>query len=277
MTDEPQVESGAGGRNWPQRAFLLTVAYDGAPYCGWQYQPGLPSVQKTLETALEAVLGQPVRALASSRTDTGVHAVGQAVIVRTTGWRAAADRLPFALNIHLPGSIVVRAAREVSLKLHPLRGNSGKRYRYQVYNSRFGDPLGSKSHWWVRQRVSLEAMQEATKLLVGTHDFYSFQSSGSPRSSTVRTIQHLTIDGQAHLDGRLLTFHVQANGFLYNMVRNIVGTLIQVGVGHQSPQWVAEVLTAKNRQAAGAAAPPQGLTLMEVYFDSDLASLDRTV
>lgn len=256
----PQVKSGA------LKAYRLTVAYNGADFCGWQYQPNQRSVQQTLETALLKVLGKPVRALASSRTDAGVHAIGQSVVIRTDAWTAAADRLPFATNIHLPESVVVRQAVEVPLTFHPLRQSSGKRYQYRIYNSRKGDPLGANMHWWVRRRLSLEKMQAAAVRLIGTHDFLSFQSVGSPRTCTVRTIRDLTVQASSHLDGQLLTVTVEADGFLYNMVRNIVGTLVQVGVGRETPEWVSCVLDARDRQQAGATAPAHGLTLMEVMF-----------
>lgn len=270
MSQSETLEAGGGegaGQGKPGRVYLLKVAYDGSAYCGWQYQPGLPSVQETLERALRAVLGHPVRALASSRTDTGVHALAQAVAFRSPAWNASLQKLPFALNTHLPLSVVVRQAREVPLTFHPLRNSTGKRYQYLVYNSRIGDPIGSRFHWWVRRRMNLEAMQAAATHMVGKHDFFSFQSAGSPRSSTVRTVRALTVHAQPHLDGQMFSVQVEADGFLYNMVRNIVGTLVQVAVGRKPDQWISQVLAAKNRQAAGAAAPPQGLTLMEVMFD----------
>lgn len=257
------------------KAYLLTVAYNGAEYCGWQYQPNQRSVQQTLETALVKVLGKPVRALASSRTDAGVHAIGQAVVIRTDAWSASADRLPLATNIHLPESIVVRQAIGVPLSFHPLRHCISKRYQYRIYNSRKGDPLGGPMQWWVRRKLSIDKMQSAAARLVGTHDFLSFQSVGSPRTSTVRTIHLLTVDAAPHLDGQLLTVTVQANGFLYNMVRNIVGTLVQVGVGREGPEWVTSVLKARNRQLAGAAAPAQGLTLVDIQFDFRASALQQ--
>lgn len=252
------------------RAFLLTLAYDGTNYFGWQLQPDQVSVQQVLETAVAKTLGvERIRVHASSRTDTGVHATGQAAVFRTNAWTAPADRLPFALNTKLPADVVVRRAREVSLGFHPLRDSTGKRYRYHVFSSRFNDPLAARGHWWVRRAAQLEPMQEAARQLVGRHDFVSFQSAGSPRSSTVRTVRSLAVTEVPRLDGRLFLIDIEADGFLYNMVRNIVGTLVQVGVGRARPEWVGEVLRAKNRCLAGAAAPPQGLVLMEVMFDED--------
>jgi tRNA pseudouridine38-40 synthase len=248
------------------KSFLLTVAYDGSAYCGWQYQPDQLSVQEVLERGLLKVIGHPVRALASSRTDAGVHALGQAVVIRSATWRAPADRLPFALNTYLPPSVVVRQARQIPNTFHPLRNSTGKRYEYVIYNSRKGDPIGGRTHWWVRRPLDLDAMRQAVQFIVGVHDFASFQAAGSPRSSTIRHVRSLQINQRQHLDGQLVTIAVEANGFLYNMVRNIVGTLVQVGVGRESPAWINEVLQLKDRQYAGATAPPQGLFLMEVLF-----------
>ncbi len=250
------------------RKFLLTLAYDGSHYFGWQRQPEeFVTVQQVVEEALARVLEVPaIRVHASSRTDTGVHAVGQAAAFRTDRWRAAAECLPFALNTRLPPDVVARAAVEVPLTFHPLRDSTGKRYRYQVYSSRLADPLQAKLHWWIRRRACLESMRRAAEFLVGRHDFESFQSTGSPRSSTVRTVRSLTIEQTPHLDGQLFTIDIEADGFLYNMVRNIVGTLVQVGVGRATPEWVVEVLAAKDRCVAGATAPPQGLCLLEVLF-----------
>ncbi|MCA9129591.1 MAG: tRNA pseudouridine(38-40) synthase TruA [Planctomycetales bacterium] len=249
------------------RAFRLTIAYDGTNYFGWQRQPDFPTVQSEIEQALAHVTNDPqVKAYASSRTDTGVHALGQSAVFRTDSWRASADSLPFALNTKLPPDIVVRAAVEVPWDFNPLKESTGKRYRYQVYCSRKADPIQARTHWWVRQRMSLVPMQAAAQLLTGEHDFISFQSAGSPRSSTVRHVRALSVNCSDHMDGRLYTFDIEANGFLYNMVRNIVGTLVQVGVGHAEPAWVSQVLLAGDRRVAGATAPPQGLFLVEVYY-----------
>lgn len=249
------------------RAFRLTLAYDGTNYFGWQRQPDHPTVQACLETALAAITGDEwVRAFASSRTDTGVHAIGQSVVFKTALWQARAESIPFALNTKLPRDIVARDSVEVDLDFHPLRHSTGKRYRYQIYSSRKADPINARTHWWVRRRINLSRMREAAQLLLGEHDFQSFQSAGSPRRNTVRTVRELTIDCRDHLDGQLYTLEIEASGFLYNMVRNIAGTLVQVGVGRESPDWIKAVLASHDRRVAGAAAPPQGLCLIEVKY-----------
>jgi tRNA pseudouridine38-40 synthase len=249
------------------RAFRLTIAYDGTNYFGWQRQPDHPTVQAKVEDALCAITGETrVVAYASSRTDTGVHAIGQSVVFRSKRWQAPAENLAFAMNTKLPLDIVVRDSREVPLGFHPLRDSRGKRYRYQIYSSRKGDPIHGRTHWWVKRRLSLENMRAAAHYLRGQHDFRSFESAGSPRQNTVRHVRQLRIDCQPHLDGKLYTIDIEADGFLYNMVRNIVGTLVQVGVGREPPSWIPRVFAAKDRQVAGATAPPQGLCLLEVLY-----------
>jgi tRNA pseudouridine38-40 synthase len=268
----------SSGELGKSRAFLLTLAYDGSRYCGWQLQPDHLTVQQVVEGAVAKTLGVPfVRVHASSRTDTGVHALGQAVVFRTSQWTAAADRLPFAINTKLPADVVVRAAREVPLSFHPLRHTLSKRYRYQVFSSRINDPLSARQHWWVRRQAVCERMVEAAKLLEGRHDFASFQSTGSPRSSTVRTVHSLSVRESQRLDGRLIQIDIEADGFLYNMVRNIVGTLVQIGVGREEPDWARHVLESKDRTIAGATAPPQGLVLMGVVFNPQEIELLRSI
>lgn len=251
------------------RAFRLTLAYDGTNYFGWQRQPHHPTVQACVEAALANITGEErIRAFASSRTDTGVHAVGQSAAFKTRAWKADADSIPFALNTKLPPDIVAREAVEVSLSFHPLRDSTGKRYQYQIYCSRKADPIRARTHWWIRRRINLEAMQLAAAYLVGEHDFFSFQSAGSPRQNTIRHVRSLNVDGKPHMDGILYTIDIVANGFLYNMVRNIAGTLVQIGVGRERPEWIRDVLAASDRRVAGATAPPQGLCLVEVYYGS---------
>ncbi len=250
-----------------ERVFKLIVAYDGTKYCGWQRQPVQPTVQKAVELALGKVLGQPrwpVRA--TSRTDTGVHALGQVVVFRSSLWRAPAERLAPAMNTVLPSDIVVRSACEVAADFNPHAQCSGKRYRYRVYASRIADPLDGRFHWWVKRKLNIEAMQAAANLLLGKHDFVAFETNGSPRQCTIRTVRAIEIQSRQYLDGQQIDFEIEADGFLYNMVRNIVGTLVVVGRERRPPSWVLEVLSSKDRREAGQTAQPQGLHLLEVYF-----------
>lgn len=251
-----------------ERVFKLIVAYDGTNYCGWQRQPVQPTIQKQLEKALGAVLGQPrwpVRA--SSRTDTGVHAIGQVVAFRTALWRAAAERLTPALNTELPDDIVIRRSSEAPRNFNPLANCTGKRYRYRIYASRVADPLDGRFHWWIKRRLNIDAMRAAAELLLGEHDFASFETNGSPRQNTTRNVRAIDIQSCEYLDGQQITVEIEANGFLYNMVRNIVGTLWIVGREQKPPSWIGEVLAAGDRKQAGQTAPPQGLHLLEVYFE----------
>ncbi len=253
--------------NPPLRCFRLTIAYDGTNYFGWQKQPHHPSVQAVLEHAVCAITGDKrTHVKASSRTDTGVHALGQSAVFTSSGWPAPADRIPLAINTKLPVDVAVRDAVEVPLKFNPLKASKSKRYRYQVYSARRPDPIGARTHWWVPRRMELEPMIAAGKLLLGTHDFAAMQTTGSPRSSTIRQIRDLTITAVPYMDGKLISIEVEANGFLYNMVRNIAGTLVQVGVGRKSPEWISEVMDSRDRREAGQTAPACGLFLLEVKY-----------
>ncbi len=250
-----------------ERVFKLIVAYDGTNYFGWQYQPDQPTVQRFIESAIGTVLGRPRwPARASSRTDAGVHALGQVVVFKTNAWKAAAEKLTPALNTHLPNDIVIRSSEEVQPNFHPLAFCIGKRYRYRVYASRVADPLDSRFHWWVKHRLNVDAMREAAAMLLGRHDFAAFETSGSPRQYTVRTVRAIEIESREYLDGQQISIEIEADGFLYNMVRNIAGTLVVVGRQRQPPSWVECVLASKDRREAGQTAPPQGLQLLEIYF-----------
>lgn len=251
----------------PLRCFRLTIAYDGTNYFGWQKQPHHPSIQAVLEQAVCAITGdRRTHVKASSRTDTGVHALGQSAVFTSSGWPAPADRIPLAINTKLPNDISVRDAVEVPLRFNPLKASTSKRYRYQVYAARRPDPIGARTHWWVPKRMDLEPMIMAGRLLLGTHDFAAMQTTGSPRSSTIRQIHDLTITAMPYMDGKLISIEVEANGFLYNMVRNIAGTLVQVGVGRKPPEWINEVMASRDRREAGQTAPACGLFLLEVKY-----------
>ena len=253
------------------RCIKLIIAYDGTEFFGWQRQSAARTVQATLEDALAITTGaERVRLLASSRTDTGVHALGQCATFRSFDWKAPAANLALAVNTKLPADVIVRSACEVPMSFNPIRSALGKRYRYSIYASRVSDPLGRRQAWWVKKLLDIEAMREAARALLGTHDFVSFQTNGSPRISTVRTVRAIDIECRPYLDGQWITIEVEANGFLYNMVRNIVGTLVFVGRGRRSAQWVTEALAALDRKQTGQTAPAQGLCLLEIYFPKEI-------
>ena len=246
------------------RSFKLTVAYDGGDFSGWQWQPEKRTVQGELDLALRAALGgEPVNAIGCSRTDAGVHALGQ--IVRfDSRTRLSASRLAMAINARLPDDLVVRHAEEMKPGFHALRDTVRKRYRYTIQDGRLRSVLSRRLAWYVRGELNAERMHDAALRLLGTHDFDSFESTGSQRLSTRRTILDIRVERRESLEGSQVVLEVEADGFLYNMVRNITGTLVAVGREREEPAWVSRVLEARDRRAAGVAAPPQGLCLLRV-------------
>ncbi|HUT13269.1 MAG TPA: tRNA pseudouridine(38-40) synthase TruA [Thermoguttaceae bacterium] len=259
------------------RSLKLTLAYDGTAYAGWQVQPGRPTVQGVLETALEKITGQRIRVLASGRTDAGVHALGQVVGLRTQS-RLAPDVLRRALNAELPHDVAVLDVAEAPDGFHAIRDAVRKKYRYSIHDGPIRDIFKRYYCWkYAHGRLDVDAMNRAAQYLLGTHDFRSFQSSGAERESSVRTVFDISVrrggDGsdeiqQGRAGGENCIFiDVEANGFLYNMARAIVGTLVEVGRGAKPESWPAEVLRAADRRAAGPTAPPQGLFLVEVDYE----------
>lgn len=248
--------------------YLLTIAYEGTRYHGWQRQAGQPTVQEQLESAFDAIDCKDVHVEGAGRTDTGVHAIGQcahAVVPRAF----ATDRLRLALNANLPEDIAVRAVREAPPEFHARFHARGKRYAYRCLVGGVRPAIGRSLYHWVRRPVDLAAMREAALCVRGTHDFASFATNpGYARTrGTVRTLEHVHLVDRP----RGFDFAVQGTGFLYNMVRNLVGSLLEVGYGNQSPGWFREVLLARDRTAAGPTAPPHGLYLLRVLYARDLS------
>ena len=251
------------------KRYLLTVSYDGTGYCGWQRQQNGPSVQQTLEETLERLLGLPVRVTGASRTDAGVHALGQrAHFDAATG--IPAEKLPFALNTMLPPDIRVLAGLQVPDSFHARFSVSGKTYRYQIHNSPHASALFRNLSAHVPVRLDEKIMHEAAQALVGTHDFAAFAASGGSAKTTVRTINHISVGRQ----GEELLLTVSGNAFLYNMVRIIAGTLIDIGHGKLPPESLQKALDTGDRLALGVTAPPQGLTLMEVRYPPEAFILE---
>ncbi len=252
------------------RNIKLTIAYDGTDYAGWQVQPDRPTVQAAMEAAVEKVSGEWTRTIASGRTDAGVHALGQVVGFRTES-QLPVDVLRRALDAELPDDISVLDAAEAPTDFHPIRDAVRKRYRYVIHDGPVQDVFRRRYCWHYRHgRLDVEAMSRAAQSLLGKHDFSSFETAGAPRETSVRTISDLVVkrtenDG-AGQGGRIVV-EVEADGFLYNMVRAIVGTLVEVGRGARAEGWVAEVVQAADRSAAGPTAPPQGLVLVNVDYD----------
>jgi tRNA pseudouridine38-40 synthase len=249
------------------RTLKLILAYDGTEYAGWQSQPHGFTLQDALESAIARITGGALRVTASGRTDAGVHALGQVVSFITES-RLSLDVLHRALNAHLPRDIVVLSVDEVREGFHAIRDAKRKRYRYVIQDGPIGDVFRRRFAWHVFAHLHVAAMQRAAQSLVGTHDFCSFQSAGADRETTVRTLFEISLErGRGAGEEDVITLEIEADGFLYNMVRTIVGTLVQVGRGTQPESWPGEVLRALDRRAAGQTAPPHGLFLVDVKYE----------
>lgn len=248
------------------RTLRLTLAYDGTAYAGWQVQPDQRTLQGALEAALERITGETIRVVASGRTDAGVHALGQVVSFRTAS-ELSAEVFQRALNAGLPHDMAVLAASDAPDDFHAIRDARRKRYRYVIHDGPQRDVFRRHYAWHVKWRLDSDAMQEAARTLVGTHDFRSFETDWPNRTTSVRTVFELDIRRGENEQRDLVACEIEADGFLYNMVRNIVGTLVEVGRGARPIEWPGEVLTAQDRRAAGPTAPPQGLFLLRVVYD----------
>ena len=243
------------------RNIKLVLAYDGTDFSGWQRQPGRRTVQQELEEALGRLTGVEPATTASGRTDAGVHALGQVVHFYTAS-RHPPGTFIKALNAMLPRDVRVLEACEVPQAFHATVDARSKRYRYVIDNGPVADPFRLRYAHHVHPRLDAEAMDRAARHLAGRHDFHSFETHWPNRSSSVRTIFDI---GVARA-GDVVTFEVEADGFLYNMVRSIAGTLLYVGLGKWAESRVAAVLAAEDRAEAGPTAPPQGLFLVRVRY-----------
>jgi tRNA pseudouridine38-40 synthase len=249
------------------RNIKLTLCYDGTDFHGWQRQPELRTVQQVLEEALEQLTGARTATTASGRTDAGVHALGQAVHFLTAS-RHSTETFVRALNALMPRDVRALDATEMPQSFHATLDARSKRYRYEIDNARIASPFRLRYRWHVPLPLDVGAMSRAGSSLVGRHDFRSFETDWPNRMSSVRTI----IDLEVRRHGEQVTIEVEADGFLYNMVRSIAGTLVLVGNGKRPESWVAEVLAAQDRVEAGPTAPPQGLFLMAVRYGNDRRS-----
>ncbi len=239
----------------------LIVAYDGTNYCGWQIQDNGITIEEVLNRELSKLLSEEITVIGASRTDSGVHALGN-VAVFDTETRIPPEKISLALNQRLPEDIRIQDSCEVPLDFHPRYRDTIKTYEYKIWNSRFSNPIVRLYTKFIYYRLDVDKMQEAADYLVGEHDFKSFCSKGSQVENTVRKITELTVKR----DGNMVTISVSGNGFLYNMVRIIAGTLLRVGMGMYPPEKVKEILDACDRQKAGPKAEACGLTLVNINY-----------
>lgn len=244
---------------------MLTVAYDGTNYCGWQVQPNGVTIEGELNKALSELLGEEIAVSGASRTDAGVHALCN-LAVFDTETRIPADKISFAVNRRLPDDIRIQKSQKVSDGFHPRRCGTKKTYVYRIYNAVFPNPLTRQSAHFTYVPLNVDAMREALSYLVGEHDFKSFCTVGTEVLSTVRTIYTGDIREYPFSAGKMIEIRVTGNGFLYHMVRIIAGTLLEAGQGKMPPGQIKEILRKKNRGAAGPTAPACGLTLENYAF-----------
>ena len=239
----------------------LTIEYDGSNYFGWQKQNNKETVQETIERAILAVTGEKINLTGSSRTDTGVHAKGMVANFKTNT-SIPPNKIKFALNNKLPDDIVIINSEEVSEDFHSRYNSKGKTYCYTIINRRDRLALGRNYAYQFKWDLDIERMKSACKYFLGEHDFCAFMSSGSSVKTTVRTINELYIENNKDE----IKIFISANGFLYNMVRIIVGTLIMVGIGKISDKDITDIIESRDRTKAGACVPANGLTLEKVYY-----------
>ncbi|MDR0609882.1 MAG: tRNA pseudouridine(38-40) synthase TruA [Planctomycetaceae bacterium] len=254
------------------RRIKLELTYDGTNYKGWQRQSQVPSIQETLERTLGKILGEPVVVTGSGRTDAGVHALKQVAAFTTTSGLSA-EVFQRALNGFLPQDIRILRVEEVPLCFHPIADAIAKRYRYLIDNNRPLFPLTRNYCWVYGEPLDIDTMRQAAQFLLGKQDFSCFQSQGSPRKTTIRTISDILVERINDLNGLyppLICIEVESDGFLYNMMRTIAGTLTLLGVeGHRgvgNPERMKEIIASQNRAFAGATAPAHALYLIDVVY-----------
>lgn len=240
----------------------LTVAYDGTNYHGWQVQNNGITIESELNRCLTDLLREPIKVIGASRTDSGVHALGNIAVFDTTS-RMPAEKISYALNQRLPEDIRVQRSEQVADDWHPRKCASRKTYEYRIYRAEFPMPVKRLYSLFTYHDLDVSRMQEAAAYLEGEHDFKSFCQTGAQVETTVRTLYSVEVEEQGEND---LVIRVCGNGFLYNMVRIIAGTLLEIGQGKKDPMDIFAILEAKDRSAAGPTAPAHGLTLMKYEF-----------
>lgn len=240
----------------------LVVAYDGTNYCGWQIQPNGITIEQRLNEALTDLLQEPVLVTGASRTDAGVHSLGNVAIFDTTS-KMPADKICYALNQRLPKDIVVQSSCQVPDDWHPRYAKCRKTYEYRILNRKMPDPTRRLDTYHYYYALDLDKMSQAAAFLEGEHDFTSFSVVKAQVKTRVRTIYSATVTK----NGDVITIRVTGNGFLYNMVRIIAGTLIKVGAGEIQPEEIPQILEGMDRELAGPTAPAHGLTMIGIEYE----------
>ena len=255
-----------------KKRVCLVVAYDGTNYHGWQVQNNAVTIESELNRCLSELLGENIEVIGASRTDAGVHALGNVAVFDTEA-RMPAEKISYALNQRLPEDIRIQNSGEVAADWHPRHCRSRKTYEYRIYRGQFPMPVKRLYAHFTYHQLDVEAMRRAAVYLEGEHDFRSFCQTGAQVESTVRTIYEVAVEEQ----GSDLVIRVCGNGFLYNMVRIIVGTLMEVGQGKRTPESMQAVLAAADRTAAGPTAPANGLMLIKYEFLENSLDSEKTL
>ena len=246
------------------RNIKLTIEFDGTCFGGWQSQKNARAVQDVVNAAIHKLTGEMIDVMGSSRTDSGVHALGLIANFRTES-SIPPDKFAYALNTVLPEDVVIRKSEEANVDFHARYGAKRKKYRYLILNSTYPSAIMRYRAYHVDKRLNFGAMQEAVPYFLGTHDFSAFRASGSKIRSSERIIMETSLDKREDI----LEFEITGNGFLYNMVRIIAGTLVDVGMGRIAPYDIPSIIESKDRRKAGITAPAHGLYLVEVFYSND--------
>lgn len=243
------------------RNIAMRLMYDGTGYHGWQYQKNGITVQQILEDALSELTGENIKVTGCSRTDAGVHALDYVMNFRSET-DIPAEKLPYALNYRIKSGIVATEAWDADEDFNARFSSKGKRYIYRIWNSRMKNPFLRSYSWYLPYKTDREKMAEAAKHFIGKHDFSAFMAAGGSQKTTVRTVRECSVCA----DGDLLTVTVEADAFLYNMVRIITGTLAEVGFGRIAAGDIPDIIKSGDRRMSGLTAPPEGLFLKKVYY-----------
>ncbi len=244
------------------RNIKLTIEYDGKDFNGWQKQPNKLNIQGEIERAIKQITGEEVDLTASGRTDAGVHALGQVANFKTNS-ELPIEKFPIALNANLKKSIVIKSAEEVEERFHSRLTCKRKTYRYVINNSKYGTAIYRNLETHIPMKLDIQKMQQAVKYFEGEHDFKAFKASGTSSKSSVRTIYKAEVIDAGN---ERIYIELTGNGFLYNMVRIIAGTLVDVGLGKIEPEDIEKIITSQKREKAGKTLPPQGLYLVKVEY-----------